>query len=568
MSANTMTPVETRAQDRQFVRECSLVGLQARLPLRWPTPADIPPCPKKSYRSHYAYQPEPDILHPATWEHLSDFDLILRLIDFSGSRPLLAHLLGWTSARGHCPFDPVSMFLLHGWQITHGWSRAETLRQLRHPCQADYGQRFGFVDGDFPTEGGMRYFLTSLGRNSDADNHMVEVPLDHGRSVQIATQRLNQLIAASVALIREANILSPGTWEQALVCPDGMIHDAASQMGCISVQDTCYQPTSLQNPRPCPAKDKDRRGCQCDTSACAQVCRYATPRDPHARYIWYSGSNQPDHSPNQATHPHNSQKKSGEAHYGYRSLPLQLSDPARRLSIVLLDDFFPANLREENHATAHLLQLNTFYPDLTLEAVAGDAGFGYYAFLHTTYQLGAKRVIDLRADPSDKNKALWPMRGYDDKGRPVCPFGYALTANGFDAYRKRHKWFCAQVCLKSASPRVTLPNLLYPPPECPYQAADRPLGLIKNVGFAFDDGSFRLVRDIPLDTPTWKRFYHHPRNAAESRNAAMQRWGLKRMPVYGLPRSKALIFQADVWLNLSTLARLVREASLHHPRAP
>jgi hypothetical protein len=34
------------------------------------------------------------------------------------------------------------------------------------------------------------------------------------------------------------------------------------------------------------------------------------------------------------------------------------------------------------------------------------------------------------------------------------------------------------------------------------------------------------------------------------------------MPVFGLPRVKALIFQADVWLNLTTLARLVREATL------
>jgi len=566
MLAN-VTPVETRAQDSQFIRECSLMGLQDRLPLRWPTPADIPPSPKKSYRSHYAYQPEQDFHNPSTWEHLSDFDLILRLVDFSGLRPHLAHLLGWTSARGQRAFDPVSMFLLHGWQITNGWSRAGTLNNLHDPRYADYARYFGFVDGDFPTEGGMRYFLTTLGRNSDADSQMVKVQLDHGQCVQIAAQRLNQLIAASVALIREANILSPETWEQALVCPDGMIHDAASQMGCIPIQDTCYQPSSSQTPRPCPAKDKDRRGCLCDTPVCAQVCRYATPRDPQARYIWYSGSNQPGQSPNQATHPDKSKKKSGQAHYGYRSLPLQLSDPARRLSVVLLDDFLPANLREENHAAALLLQLASFYSDLKPDAVAGDAGLGYYAFLHAAYQLGAKRVIDLRADPSDKDKSLWPIRGYDDKGRPVCPYGYALTANGFDARRKRHKWFCAQACLKGATPVVTLPDLHYPPAECPYQAAHRSLGQIKNVGISFDDGSMRLVRDIPVGTPAWKRFYHRARNAVEGRNAAVHRRGLKRMPVYGLPRSKALIFQTDVWLNLTTLARLVREASVA-ARAP
>jgi hypothetical protein len=41
----------------------------------------------------------------------------------------------------------------------------------------------------------------------------------------------------------------------------------------------------------------------------------------------------------------------------------------------------------------------------------------------------------------------------------------------------------------------------------------------------------------------------------------MERWDLKRLSVFGWPRSKATIFLADVWNNLTTLARLVREAS-------
>ena len=47
----------------------------------------------------------------------------------------------------------------------------------------------------------------------------------------------------------------------------------------------------------------------------------------------------------------------------------------------------------------------------------------------------------------------------------------------------------------------------------------------------------------------------------QGRNADFERWHLKRLPVYGSSRGKALIFLADVWLNLSTLARLVREAT-------
>jgi len=43
----------------------------------------------------------------------------------------------------------------------------------------------------------------------------------------------------------------------------------------------------------------------------------------------------------------------------------------------------------------------------------------------------------------------------------------------------------------------------------------------------------------PWGAPTWKRIYHRARNAAEGRNSAFERWGLKRLPVYGDLRGKA-----------------------------
>ncbi len=168
-----LPPTEARAQDQTFVAQCSLAGLQPRLPLTWPTPPDTPPSPKKNYRSCYLYQGGEDLQDPAAWEHLSNFDLLLRLVDFSGLRPVLAHLLGWTPARGHVPFDPVSLFLLTGWQLTKGWNRAQTLRHLSDPRYADYAQRFGFQDNIFPTEGGLRYFLTTLGQNSETDQQIM-----------------------------------------------------------------------------------------------------------------------------------------------------------------------------------------------------------------------------------------------------------------------------------------------------------------------------------------------------------------------------------------------------------
>jgi len=201
------------------------------------------------------------------------------------------------------------------------------------------------------------------------------------------------LLIQSVALFVEADLLSPEALKKALVCPDGMIHDAASRLRCSSVTDTCYQPTSPHNPRPCPAKEKERQGCDCDTTAYAQVCRHdATPRDPQARFVYYSGSNRTTDNPNQSTDPAQANKKRGQARFGYRTIPLQLPDPIRRFSLVLLDDFLPANEREENPATALLLQLPIFYPDLEIDAVTGDAGLGYGVFLHTVASLWACTV--------------------------------------------------------------------------------------------------------------------------------------------------------------------------------
>jgi len=104
--------------------------------------------------------------------------------------------------------------------------------------------------------------------------------------------------------------------------------------------------------------------------------------------------------------------------------------------------------------------------------------------------------------------------------------------------------------------------LTTPPAECPYAASDRPHGLIVNLGERFADGSIRLVRDVPVQSPAWKRLYHRARNAVEGRHATFEAWGLKRLSSYGLARGRATTFQADAWSNLSTLARLAREATL------
>jgi hypothetical protein len=550
--------VECRTQDAEFIATCQWQTWRARLPLHWPKAPGTPPSPKHAYRSHYVYQGHDDLADPAVWEDLSEFDLLLRFIDFDGLRPVLATRLGWTSARGYTPFDPVSIFLLLGWQLTNGWTRAQTLRHLAQPRYADYAQRFGFRHRRFPTEGGLRYYLAALGDHADGDTLIV----DEEQQVQVTLQRLNDLIAQAVQLMQAAGVLSQAAWQQALICPDGMIHPAASRMNCTSVTDTCYRTPAEGQTRSCPARDKGHTGCACDTPACARVCRHAPARDPQARCVYYAGSNQPATSPNHPTDGSALPAK-GKLFYGYRSLPLQLADAARHCSVILFDHVCAANAYEPYPIAAHLLQLDTVYPTLHVAAVAGDANFGHDLILHLVhYRVRARRVIDLRAHETDRDKMQWPLRGYDDQGRPVCPYGYIFTANGFDSDRLRHKWVCGQACAHGIAPLVQLPDVTYPPPDCAYQTATRPHGEIRNIAECFADKSLRLVRDLPVGTSAWKELYHRGRNAVESRNAAFEHAGLKRLPVFGLPRGKALIFQADVWLNLTTLARLVREATL------
>lgn len=558
MDADKRTPEQTRTQDGSWVARLDFKALQERLPLLWPAPADTPACPKKRFRSHYAYPGWDSLRDPAVWETISFFELLLGLIDFNPLRAVLAQLLGWHNDRGWIAFDPVSIFLLKLWQLSNNWSRSQVVVALKMPKYAELVQQLGFTH-HLPTEGGLRYIETSLGWHSEADGEVIAVQGEEGEPQQVAVQRLNELIVQSVVLLQQAGLIDEEIWQRALLCPDGMLHHTASRLRCTSVNADCYETV----PRTCAAKEKDKQGCDCDQLVCLEACRFATPRDRLARFVWYSGSNGPKDNPNRPKHEQPEKQPRGKGVYGYRSLSLQLSDLKHRFNLTLLTDFQPANQPELPFATAQLIQFPGYYPDMTVEWVAGDAAYGFEPFLHTIYhQLHARRLVDLRAHQTDANRSLWPIRGYDDKGRPICPFGYALTSFGFDAQHQRHKWVCEKICQKGMDPRVQLSDTSYPPPECPYQAAEHLHGKVLNVAEHFADGSIRLVRDVPVGSPTWKRFYHQARNASEARNSFHKSLGLKRLPVYGLLRGKTTVFLADVWRNLSTLARLIREATL------
>ena len=556
---------EQRRGNPDFLARAAITTLADRLPLRWPPSPDTPPSPKRRYRSAYQSPNPTSLVSPdaPAWTTLGNFDLVLRLIDFSGLRPMLAAKLYQASALGRVPYDPISLFLLFGWQLVNRWNRLEALRKLAEARNADYACAFGFRPGFYPSESGYRYFLTTVGQ-----------------------QPLGDLLVQSMNLVHQAGLIPESVKQAATLSFDGQIHDAASRLRCRDVCDRCYQPTSRASPRTCPAREQGKSGCRCDSLACQFACKLSTPRDPEARYVWYAGHNrheQPDaectrgwangptadnsKGPTSDTSEHASTHASthasqGEERYGYRSLSAQLVDPNQRVNWTLGEaELAPANTHEESSAAKLLGQVVGEYAWLHVATAVGDAGLGYAPFLEVAYELGVRRVVDLRADPrTDHDKAGWGLRGYDDKGWSVCQFGSRLHPNGYDAKRHRMKWCCRQVCEVPPEAPTDKPGSQ---PDCPYRnRAEHPYGRIVNVGKTFADGSLRLVRDVPYGSAAWKETYRRGRNAAEGRNARLEEWGLKRLPVFGQPRSQTTLFLADVWGNLLQLARLIKEATL------
>jgi len=557
----SLDAAEQRRRNPDFLARAAISSLADRLPLPWPTPPETPPSPKRRYRS--AYLP-PDSrrllgLDERAWAALGNFDLVLGLIDFSGLRPVLAEKLYQASALGRVPYDPISFFLLFGWQLFNRWKRLQALRHLKEPRHADYADAFGFRSGYHPSESGYRYFLTTLGKKP-----------------------LSDLLVQSMNLVQQTGLIPEAVQQAATVSFDGQIHDAASRLRCHDVRDSCYQSTSEESPRACPARQQGKPGCLCDSLACQQLCKLATPRDQEARYVWYARHNRQeppnseftrtsadgpptDNSPGSKsdTSEHSSTHcSSGEGRYGYRSGPCQLVDATWRANWTLDEaELAPANTREESSAGKLLRQIVGEYDWLHVASAVGDAGVGYEPFLSVAYELGARRVVDLRADPrTDHDKDAWAIRGYDDKGWPICQLGYRLHPNGYDSERRRMKWCCRQACEAPPDPPG---SPIAGSPDCPYRdRAEHPFGRIINVGETFADGSLRLARDVPYGSTAWKELYRRGRNAAEGRNARLESWNLKRLPIFGQARAQATIFLADLWGNLLQLARLIKEATL------
>lgn len=117
-STTVLSAVEKRAANPEALAPFALETLRAQLPLVFPRDPDVPPSPKRRYRSTYQY---PGLAH-LTAEILdtgSAWEIGCYVIDFRGLEPLLAACVYAPSAKGQTPFHPVGMYLLSVYRRVH-----------------------------------------------------------------------------------------------------------------------------------------------------------------------------------------------------------------------------------------------------------------------------------------------------------------------------------------------------------------------------------------------------------------------------------------------------------------
>lgn len=510
-------------------------------------------------RSQYVWLPPEARLgnDPNAWQGLDDFDLILRLFDFSAWRPILGQR--FASQFGPPPFDPVSLglsWLLARWR---GWSWPQLVTELSSPERGPgYVRRLGFGPDDLPSASTYRMALNAT---------------PSAWIVQCADSLALSLLAHG--LVPHTSTFPHDPPERGVsVALDSQLIAARSHLRCRHMNPDCFLP---QAQRQCAARSAGQDGCACDTDACRDHCRRATPRDPQAAYVYYRGSNQPPTaghgapatSQPAATHP----AGRGKHHFGYKSKAFNVLDDRLFTYWPLPAPYAAANRNDHLQTIPGFQNLRRRFPTLQIGEVLADAGEGYddiLRYIHT--DLHALRLVDPRAAARDDDPLACLTRGYDAQGVPLCPHGYRLAFNGHDYTRHDSKWVCRQRCRRQPQPDIQLPP---PAPaaarlpawaSCPYRDPTQPLGQVVRVGLRLPDGSIRLARDLPVTSPTYQ-LRQGRQSYAESRNASQARRHLKRSPWFGLANSAKATYLGDILILAGNVARFVREATLAHARS-
>ncbi len=129
----TLPAAERRLQLPYFVETFRWESMRSLLPLQLPTPGETPAWSGRACRSYYQWLGGDDLPTSAEVLHLDEFDLLLRLFDFSAWRPYLAQR--FHSQYGPPPFDPLSVGL--GILLAHyqSWDWVRLAGELHSPTR-------------------------------------------------------------------------------------------------------------------------------------------------------------------------------------------------------------------------------------------------------------------------------------------------------------------------------------------------------------------------------------------------------------------------------------------------
>ena len=538
-------------------------ALQPLLPLRLSIPAGVPPWRPRRCRSCYHWLAPDDIQCSKDLQGLDDFDLVLRLFDFTAWRPILGQR--FHSQCGPPPFDPLSIglaILLARWK---GWEWSELRTELCSPERGlGYCRRLGFDRADLPSPSTFRMAL--------------------GDTTEEALRQCTDSLALGLMaydLIPGHSTFPGDPPERGIsVAIDSQLVASRSHMRCRYQCAACFAPLPERH---CAARADGKEGCACDTDACTEHCRLTTPRDPQAAYVYYSPSNQPPppKPPAPSDVPAPQEGGRGKHHFGYKAKAFNILDDRLFTYWPLPGPFVPANRNDHLQTVPGFRDLQSRFPHLKIGEVLADAGEGFdqvLTFIHD--HLHALRLVDQRAQDHDDDPLTCLKRAYDAQGTPLCPHGYRLAFNGHDYRRGDSKWVCRRRCQHHSKPDIPLPpaaEASAPPPghrepsplpssatpaalTCPYCTSPNTLGYLVRVRLSLPDGNIRLARDLCVDSPTWT-LRQGRQSYAESRNANQARRNVKRSPWFGLPNSAKATYLGDILSNALNVARFVREAT-------
>jgi hypothetical protein len=564
LATRALPAAERRLLVPHFVATFQWAAIRPLLPFPLLVPAGVPPWTPRRCRSCYRWLPPDDLRSAADLEGLDDWDLIVRLFDFSAWRPILAQR--FHSAFGPPPFDPVSLgllFLLARWR---NWPWATVLTELNSPARGrGYCRQLGLSPSDLPGESTLRMALA----NTPADCF-----------VQCADSLAGGLLALGLIPTHSTFPGDPLT-QGVSISLDSQLQEARSHMRCRFQNERCFRPPAE---RDCAARQEGQPGCREDsggcplaptvggppappcpqqTTACTQRCPRTTPLDPQARFVAY------------APHRRKRRKKGPRARpktcFGYKAKTFNVVDDRLFTYWPLSGPFVSAERNDHLQTVPGFRSLRQRFPHLRIGEVLGDAGEGFDEVLRFVYaDLHALRTIKPRRQREDRDPQHCLDRGYDAHGNPLCAHGYRLTFNGHDYRDRDSTWACRQRCRRQPQPDVALPPARpaagdpapdpSPGRDCPYRDPAHPLGETCRVGLTLPDGGVRLARDHRVGSPRWKVRIGR-QSYAESQHATHTRRGENRAPWYGQANSAKARYLGDVLALGSTVARFVREAT-------